>query len=201
MKARADMPAGDVDVSGTARQRRIPGEAGAWVFILADMSVFVLFFHVFVYYRAADSVQFAASQAQLNQNLGAANTLLLLTSSWLVVRGMSAAKDGLAQKCNRLLGGALACGVGFCGVKIYEYAEKLGQGFTPKTDDFFMYYYIFTGIHFVHVIIGCGVLVWMQMPSRRAVGAGLRFMESGACFWHMVDLLWIVLFPLIYLSR
>ena len=192
---------GESATAQTSSGERMPGESGAWVFFLADMTVFALFFHVFLYYRADDPALSAASQDRLNPHLGAANTLLLLTSSWCVVVGMRAAARLDASASVRWLVGGLACGVGFCAVKIYEYADKIGQGLTPRTNEFFTYYFVFTGVHFLHVLIGCGVLLWMISQARRLADGrrNLSHMETGACFWHMVDLLWIVLFPLIYL--
>jgi len=180
----------------------VPGETGVWVFILGDMTVFAVFFATFIFYRSEDVALFNASQLQLNQNLGALNTLLLLTSSWFVVRGVNACRAGGAQSAPGLFGLALLCGLGFGALKTIEYSEKFQQGITPLTNDFFMYYFVFTGIHMIHVIIGCGLLLSMILHCRKhANDANMLLLEGGASFWHMVDLLWIVLFPLIYLVR
>lgn len=167
------------------------------------MAVFALFFATFIFYRSADVALFNASQLQLNQDLGAINTLLLLTSSWFVVRGVNAGRESKLQSASRLFSLALLCGLGFGVVKIIEYSEKFQHGITPLTNDFFMYYFVFIGIHFIHVIIGCGLLLSMILHCRKhATGSANRLLlEGGASFWHMVDLLWIVLFPLIYLVR
>ena len=97
-------------------------------------------------------------------------------------------------------------------VKIIEYSEKLSAGITITSNDFYMYYYIFTGLHFLHVLIGMGVLVFLWYRARLAAKNSLArdtaviekdmvLVESGASYWHMVDLLWIVLFPLLYLMK
>lgn len=179
----------------------IPGEVGVWVFVLGDMFVFGLFFSVFVYYRGLDLELFRASQASLNQNYGALNTLLLLFSSWFVVLAVIDVREHAGRYAARLLGLAMLCGVGFSIVKFVEYGEKLRAGIGIMTNDFYMYYYIYTGLHFVHVIIGLGVLIYLWSMLRTGItSAGeLRIFESGAIYWHMVDLLWIVLFPLLYL--
>ena len=181
----------------------IPGEVGIWVFVLGDMFVFGLFFTVFVYYRGLDLELFRSSQATLNQNYGALNTLLLLFSSWFVVLAVIDVREHAARYAARLLGLAMLCGIGFSIVKFIEYGEKLRAGLGIMTNDFYMYYYIFTGLHFVHVIIGLGVLLYLRSMVRVGVkSAGeLRIFESGAIYWHMVDLLWIVLFPLLYLLQ
>ncbi len=179
----------------------IPGEVGIWVFVLGDMFVFGLFFSVFVYYRGLDLEVFRASQASLNQNYGALNTLLLLFSSWFVVLAVIDVREQAGRYAARLLGLGMLCGVGFSVVKFVEYGEKLRAGIGIMTNDFYMYYYIYTGLHFVHVIIGLGVLIYLWSMLRTGItSAGeLRIFESGAIYWHMVDLLWIVLFPLLYL--
>jgi nitric oxide reductase NorE protein len=93
------------------------------------------------------------------------------------------------------------CGVGFAIVKVLEYGEKIRAGITFNTNDFFMYYYVFTGIHFLHVLIGMGVLIGLGLYSRSGgfTAGKIRNLETGASFWHLVDLLWIVLFALLYL--
>jgi nitric oxide reductase NorE protein len=183
--------------------QEIPCEVGIWVFVLGDMFVFGLFFTVFVYYRGLDLEVFRTSQATLNQNYGALNTLLLLFSSWFVVLAVIDVREHAARYAARLLGLAMLCGLGFSVVKFVEYGEKLRAGLGIMTNDFYMYYYIFTGLHFVHVIIGLGVLIYLwSMVQAGVKSAGeLRIFESGAIYWHMVDLLWIVLFPLLYLLQ
>jgi len=190
----------------------VPGEVGIWVFILGDMMIFGLFFIVFVYYRGLDLELYLQSQATLNQNYGAINTLFLLASSWFVAMAV----DDMRSKTTRLAPYfftlAMLCGLGFAVVKIIEYREKIRAGITLTTNDFYMYYYIFTGLHFLHVLIGMGVLVFLWFKAKAAVQRNgdvpigdkakeMMLIESGASYWHMVDLLWIVLFPLLYLMK
>lgn len=183
--------------------RHLPGEPGIWVFIFGDMTVFALLFGTYLYYRAEDVALFDASQLALNQTYGVINTLLLLTSSLLVVVGVRA----LRQRANRIgqwmFAGAMACGAGFALMKFLEYDDKISQGLTPATNDFYMYFYILTGLHFVHLLMGMAVLLVLFIKARAPEldRRQLSFVDSGACFWHMVDLLWIVLFPLLYFVR
>ncbi|MCY4426733.1 MAG: cytochrome c oxidase subunit 3 [Halieaceae bacterium] len=185
------------------KSRHLPGEVGLWIFVLGDMLIFSLFFCVFLFYRAHDVATFSASQATLNMNLGALNTLLLLTSSWFVVLGVEATRRKMKSIAEKMFPLAFLCGVGFGVVKFFEYGEKISKGVTLTTNDFYMYYYIFTGIHFLHVLIGMGVLLFLWSKARRgAFEAGdVQTFESGGAYWHMVDLLWIVLFPLLYLVK
>lgn len=181
----------------------VPGETGVWVFVLGDMLVFALFFAVFVYYRALDPAVYLAGQATLNQHYGAINTLFLLFSSWFVVLAVIDVRERTGAHASRLLLAAMACGAAFSAVKFLEYGEKLRAGIGITSSDFYMYYYIFTGLHFVHVLIGMLVLTYLWWLARQGLREprDLKVFESGAIFWHMVDLLWIVLFPLLYLMQ
>lgn len=180
----------------------VPGEAGVWLFIFADMVVFTIFFAVFLIERAEDPALFAESRTAVNVAAGALNTLVLLTSSLLVVLGVHAAQREARQRAGRLFAGAAFLGVVFLVVKVIEYGQKFAAGIYPGTDDFFLYFFIFTGIHALHVSLGLVGLAIIRMVVRRPRPRDhdLRVIEIGACFWHLVDLLWIVLFPLLYLA-
>ena len=94
-------------------------------------------------------------------------------------------------------------GAGFIGIKYFEYSEKFRAGYNIVTNDFFMYYFLTTGIHLVHVVIGMAVLAFLWHTTRGGeIDAGkLSTLESGASFWHLVDILWIALFALLYMLR
>lgn len=180
-----------------------PGEPGIWVFVLGDMLVFGLFFCVFTYYRSLDLAGFAAGQATLSQNYGALNTIILLLSSWFVVMGVIDLRERDGRLAPRLFALAFLCGAAFVAVKFFEWGAKFDAGLGITSSDFYMYYFIFTGLHLVHVLIGMGVLAFVWHAARCGVTNDheLKLVESGAIFWHMVDLLWIVLFPLLYLMQ
>ena len=97
--------------------------------------------------------------------------------------------------------------MGFVVIKYFEWSEKIAAGLTIETNNFFMYYYVMTGIHLIHMVIGIGVLIFLWQSVRgteldsRDVGMGVGVLEGGACFWHLVDILWIALFALLYLMR
>ncbi|MGH8595933.1 MAG: cytochrome c oxidase subunit 3 [Gammaproteobacteria bacterium] len=181
----------------------LPGEPGVWVFIFGDMIVFALFFVTFVYYRAQDAPLYVHAQSTLNQKYGVLNTVLMLSSSWFVALAIQAARARLAGLSPRFFVGAFLCGVGFVVVKVFEYSEKIHAGLTLTTNDFYMYYYMFTGIHLMHVLIGMTVLAYLWNISRTAIftAKNINNLESGASFWHLVDILWIILFALLYLMR
>ena len=184
-------------------EARIPGEEGIWIIIGGDLMIFSLFFCVFLYYRAQELRLFIASQLHLNQTLGFINTLFMLTSSWFVALAVRAARRNLGRTTPMLLALGLFCGIGFVVVKVFEYGEKIRAGITLITNDFYMYYFVFTGIHLLHVLIGMGVLVAMILYTKSGeyTPTKIKHLETGAIFWHLVDLLWIVLFALLYLLR
>jgi nitric oxide reductase NorE protein len=191
-------------VAPQSQERHIPGEAGAWIFILGDMAVFAVFFCVYLVERGKDRSLFEHAQQTLNADLGALNTLVLLVSSMLVVLAARAVRSSSHRElAPRLFLGALACGGCFIVVKAFEYHEKIAAGVTPATNDFYMYYFVLTGLHLVHLVFGMVVLaVLWRFSTRPGLSKHqLAFVEGGACFWHMVDLLWIVLFPLLFLVR
>ena len=190
-------------VTAAVSPGHVPGEVGIWVFVLGDMTVFAMLFGGFVYYRAEQLDLYLQSQATLSQSFGAINTLLLLASSWLVVMGVDAGRRGALALCRRLFAGALLCGAAFGVVKIFEYREKVLAGLTPVTNEFYSFYYMLTGLHLAHVLIGMVVLgvAWLRAGRGFRQPSEVSFLECSATYWHMVDLLWIVLFPLVYLLK
>lgn len=194
---------GQAEPAPRSRDRRVPGEDGLWVFLLGDMVVFAVFFGAIVVLRGQHTVMFRASQHALHPGLGILNTGLLLTGSLLVVLGTREIRAG-SRRASGLFAAAAACGAGFAAVKALEYADLVSSGHTPQTNDFFMYYFVFTGIHLGHLVIGLALLGVLVHRARRPVGLTRGqgvFVDCAACYWHMVDLLWLVLFPLLYLVR
>jgi nitric oxide reductase NorE protein len=185
----------------------VPGEPGVWVFILGDLLVFAVLFVTYLAYRASEPAVFAASQESLNAGFGALNTIVLLLSSLLVAGAVRRLADpsrtGRDRPAERCVAGAILLGLAFSAVKVIEYSGEVRAGLTPMSDDFFLCYFMFTGLHWFHVLIGMVVLgVVLALARRDRLSARQRvFIVGGACFWHMVDLLWLILFPLFYLAR
>jgi nitric oxide reductase NorE protein len=183
--------------------RRLPGDLAIWFFILAEMLAFAVFFATYAFARAKNVEMFNLYQQTLDRNLGGLNTLLLITGSWFVVLAVQAAHrdDKPAISRNILLG--WLCGAGFLAVKVIEYAEKFGAGISLSTNTFYMFYISLTFFHFMHVILGMVILTVLWFQSRNGLygSHGANGLESGAAYWHMVDLLWIILFPLVYVMR
>ena len=182
------------------RLGHVPGEEGIWVLIFGDLMVFATFFITYAVARMHDLALFRHSQALLERRLGLINTLLLLTSSWCVAQAVAAVRRG-DRRARALIAGAIGCGVGFVIVKAFEYSAKISVGITLNTNAFFTFYYMFTAIHLIHVLIGLGVLTYIlsRFDRRGRFSAPVMLIEGGGAFWHLVDLLWIVLFALLYL--
>ena len=185
------------------RPGTLPGDPGVWMFLTADVSLFGLFFYVFASGRLAAPEIYEQSRRQLSAGIGLTNTLILLTSSLFVALAVDAARQGERDRVKRNLALAMLAGCGFALLKVTEYALKIHAGLVVTTNEFFAYYYGFTGIHFLHLLIGLGVLgVALAKARREAIDARyVVWIESSGCYWHMVDLLWIVLFPMLYLLR
>ncbi|MUL65876.1 hypothetical protein BOO86_15480 [Mycobacterium sp. CBMA 234] len=185
----------------TGQRVHVPGEAGLWVFILGDMTLFGCFFAQFVFARGSQTQLFNASRSELHIAFGAFNTCLLLTGSLFVVWAVEAIRRGRPTAARRWITVGAVTGVWFLVDKSIEWGLEISRGITPITNDFFTYFFVFTGIHAVHVTIGLCVLAYLRRLTRRP-GLGprdLHTFESGAVYWHLVDLLWIVLFALLYL--
>jgi nitric oxide reductase NorE protein len=192
---------------GPARQApALPGDVALWVFVLGDMVIFGVYFIIFMVYRGHEQASFLASQRHLSLASGAVNTLLLLASSRFVALAVAAARAGKDRRARRLIHWGALCGCGFLLVKAHEWDALVSTGLTVTHGNFFMFYYAFTGVHLVHVLVGLIVLGVMRAELRRPGGRPgpaprVRLIEAGALYWHMVDLLWIILFALLYLMR
>jgi nitric oxide reductase NorE protein len=185
------------------KPRRLPGVDGVWVFIGADAVIFAILFASFMQDRLHNPAMYEASRHTLNLNLGGIDTLILLTSSWSVALAIQAIKRDLVDRVPRYLLGGVLTGVMFVVSKSFEYFQKFAHGIMPGTDAFYMWYFTLTGIHLTHVLVGTSLLTYLWIKSRRGAYTSTRRVvpECVASFWHLVDLLWIVLFPLLYLMK
>jgi nitric oxide reductase NorE protein len=179
----------------------LPGAAAMWVMVLGDFVFFGAYFIIFMIHRAMAPELFLQSQQHLNLTIGVVNTLVLLTSSWFIVRSVATARSGDHQGAVRLtyLGGA--CGVLFIAIKAYEWSAEIAAGHTMPANEFFLFYYMLTGVHLFHVGLGLLILGIVVRELRNPRKRRVSMVESGATYWHMVDLLWIVIFGLLYVIR
>lgn len=178
-----------------------PGTDGLWTFVFIDMTIFLAIFVTFMGERLGHTEAYAASQASLNPLFGFANTLILLTSSWFVVRAVNSARSGDVRRIRRNLGWAWLLALVFSLDKCVEYSVELRRGITPATNSFFSYYFFITVVHFAHVLAGMLFIGYCRIGARHraALNSYRTGLENVGLYWHMVDVLWIFIFPILYL--
>lgn len=179
---------------------RVPGEVGIWIFVLGDMVVFAVCFVVLATVYGRDHTAYVADQRALHLLMGIVNTVVLVTSSLTMALAVRATRLARPRAVPRFVVAAMAGAVVFIAVRAVEYTDLLSGGHAARSDDFVLYYFCLTGLHLLHVVIGLcvlgGVLRIVRWP---ALGEhDRRLVETGASYWHMVDLLWLVLFGLLY---
>lgn len=182
-------------------QPRNPGQAAMWFFVIGDLWIFSCYFACYAFDRGRNTTAYLMGQHTLDQSLGVLNTILLLTSSLFIVFCVQTVKSGAVRLARRflLIGGGF--GVAFLLVKAYEWYVKIEAGLPVGASDFFVYYFMFTGLHVFHVSLGLLILGLVFNELKRAGDPRIEFVESGAIYWHLVDLLWIIIFALLYLLR
>lgn len=172
----------------------LPGELMMWVLILSELLVFGAGLMALLAVRLSDPAGFAEAQDHLYRTGAALNTVVLVTSGYLAACALRARRSGRRARARWVL--LLAAGLGalFLVIKGAEYAGKAAEGISYDTHPFFMFYYLLTGFHAAHVLAGVAILLlvaWRDAP---------RNIEAGAQFWHMVDLVWVLLYPVVYLA-
>jgi nitric oxide reductase NorE protein len=189
--------------SNTINQEDLPGDFAIWIFIFAEMLAFGVLFVAYAFTRAKNVELFNASQLTLSRTSGAINTLVLITSSYFVVRGVDAIKRGFNKQCAHWLTWAFLLGGVFVCIKMIEFHAKFVADITMSTNNFYMLYLSLTFFHFMHVLMGMVILAVIIMKAKRGGYSAQDYVgvETGASFWHMVDFLWIILFPLVYIIR
>ncbi|TBR23510.1 hypothetical protein EPO15_05855 [bacterium] len=194
--------------------REDPGKLGLWLFIVSEVLLFGgLFASYFMTRWGSDVCRLGApawpeGTAHTTLRLAALNTLILITSSYTVVRALLAARRGKAGAFRLNMGATVALAAGFSVVKAFEYSIKVHHGFTPGGEFalanpgyrvFFSYYFLMTGLHGVHVVVG---MIWnslLMVSQENGTPAFPRKVEFAALYWHFVDVVWVFLFPLFYL--
>ncbi|WP_113912426.1 cytochrome c oxidase subunit 3 [Roseovarius dicentrarchi] len=171
----------------------LPGDLMIWVLIISELLVFGAGLAAFLSVRLTDPSGFAEAQSHLHRTGAALNTIVLITSGYLAALALRFRMAGRRGAARLALAGAAVLGAVFLVIKGAEYADKAAQGITYDTHPFFMFYYLLTGFHVAHVI--AGIVVILLVMWRDSVDN----IEMGAAFWHMVDLIWVLLFPIVYL--
>jgi cytochrome c oxidase subunit 3 len=184
---------------------------GMWLFLFTELLLFGGLFLLYAAYLRRYPHEFAAAGRQLDWVLGTVNTVILISSSLFAAMAVTAIQRGRQRLTVGLLWGTLLCAAGFLAVKYVEWSTKAGHGIYPGSERlqagppgesvFFGLYYMTTGIHGLHVLIGAGLLAWIALKIRGGTVTAERhvLLENGTLFWHLVDLIWIFIFPLYYL--
>jgi nitric oxide reductase NorE protein len=179
-----------------------PGTSGIWTFVFVDMVVFLIFFVVYISERLRLPEIFATSQRLLDPLTGLASALFLLTSSWCMVEAVHATRALDGKKATQLLTLSLTFGGLFIANKLIEYSDKFAHGLSPVSNGFFTFYFLITGLHFIHVIGGMCFMSHCRMRLSTELGCRSfrKKIENVGLFWHFVDVLWLFIFPMLYLA-
>lgn len=174
---------------------------GIWAFLATEVLLFGGLFTAYTVFRIADPLMFRIEHLKLNRMLGALNTVVLICSSFTVALGIAAIKQGKERMLKVCLTLTLTLAATFLGVKYAEYFEHLAHGDLPGSNNFFSLYYTLTGLHAIHVCAGMAALAIMLVMTRKGKFSAEYHtpVEITGIYWHFVDLVWIYLFPLLYL--
>lgn len=196
--------------NNTLKEEYPPGDFAIWIIIYVELITFGLLFIGYVVSRRENVQLFNDSQLMVSQTSGFINTLILITSSYFVVKAVHSIKNMTKESskessiaASKWLLSAIVFGVAFLIIKLSEFSHIFGQGITLSTNKFFMFYIFLTVFHFMHVALGTIILfnIYKKTKMQGYSADDCGGMETGASYWHMVDLLWIVLFPLVYIIK
>lgn len=174
---------------------------GIWTFLATEVLLFGGLFTAYTVFRIRYPAMFHGEYQKLDRTLGALNTVVLLTSSLSVAVGIAAIRRGKQVMLKVCLALTLLLAAGFLGIKYIEWSDHFAKGIYPGTNIFFSLYYMMTGLHAIHVIAGMAALSAMLVLASRGTFSEEYStpVEITGIYWHFVDLVWIYLFPLLYL--
>ena len=174
---------------------------GMWLFIATEILLFGGLFAVYAIYRAKFPEMFFNGRDELSLLLGTTNTVILIVSSFSIAMGVTAIQRGKKNLLTFLIIVTLLCGALFGVNKYFEYTAKFHHGIFPSTDIFFALYFMMTSLHMLHVIVGMAILFIIMIFNMKGKYSPSNYTapEVGALYWHLVDVIWIYLFGLLYL--
>ncbi len=175
-----------------------PGGILMWIIIFLELITFGMALIAMVYYSKEELDVFQHSRLQLNATIGTVNTVFLIVSGYFMALSLDRFKQGNSIKSKRFLWLTILGGLLFLGLKGFEYYDKIETGLTLGHNTFFAFYWLLTGFHVIHVLVGLVILLFIQIKLRKHTIA-LEDFEASAAFWHMCDLIWLLIFPVIYL--
>ncbi|GLQ31974.1 hypothetical protein GCM10007876_24530 [Litoribrevibacter albus] len=183
--------------------KRIPGNPAIWVGIFSELSEFAIFFVIYFIARAHYPEEFLQGPSELHTTAGTINTLVLISSSYFVVKGIFALRNSQPESAIRWLWMTVGCGLIYLALKYWEYQWNLDRGIETNTNNFFAIYYYTTFNHMLHVGWGSGGIIWaiFRIKSGAFDADNHGGLIAAACYWHMIDLAWILIFPLLYVLR
>jgi len=177
-----------------------PGGILLWIIIFLELITFGIALIAMVYSSKEQAAVFHESRLLLNSTIGAVNTIFLIVSGFFMAESVAYLKRGDLKKTTLFLKLTMLGGLLFLGVKGYEYADKIAEGYTLGYNTFFTYYWMLTLFHVIHVLVGLVILVSVFIGVRKKESTTtIEDVEASAAFWHMCDLIWLLLFPIIYL--
>jgi len=183
-----------------AENKRLPGDLAMWFFILAELSVFAIFFIGFAVAEQLNVEMFHNAKELLHPTAGLINTLALITSSFFVALSLKKIQLGLNKQTAIYLTIAQCFAIIYVVVKLAEYQFLFDADIDIETNTFFTLYFLITAFHLMHILLGMVILSYMTVQAlKNNYQDGYSGFEAGASYWHMVDMLWIILFPLIYI--
>lgn len=194
-------------------QQRESASLGMWIFLGTEVMFFSALFFGYALYRSIFPEAFAAGSRLLDAALGTLNTAVLICSSLTMALAVHAAKSGRNRAAARFLLLTILLGAVFLGVKGYEYVHKLEEGHVPgvafhypgelarQVELFLILYFSMTGLHALHMVAGMGLLAFLAVRAFQGAftPGNHNFIENAGLYWHFVDIVWIFLFPLLYL--
>ena len=177
-----------------------PGGILMWIIIFIELITFGSALVTMVYYGLQEIEVFHTSRLQLNASIGTINTLFLITSGYFMARSVGCLKNNDKGRSILFLKLTMLGGLLFLALKSVEYYFKIHAGLTVGHNTFFTFYWMLTLFHVIHVIVGLVILTTVFFGLRKEKATvSIVDMEASAAFWHMCDLIWLLLFPIIYL--
>lgn len=176
------------------------GKTGTWWFLSSEIPVFGGLIAAYIVLRLG-STSWSEASSHLNFSIALINTFLLLTSSMTIVMAHAAVQENNYRRVANFLGLTVLLGLAFLGMKGLEYSIEISHGFLPSAGIFWSFYYAMTGLHALHVLAGIivNLILWIAALRGTLASRGHR-VELAGLYWHLVDIIWIFLFPLLYLS-
>lgn len=188
-----------LDNTETGINESLPGDIAMWLFILMELTVFAVFFIGFAVTQGLKPEMFTMGKTTLHPIAGLFCTLALITSSYFVALAVAKLKQGAQHQSSKLLGAALFMASLYLVTKFWEYFQLGSAGYGLSSNTFYTLYFFTTFFHLMHVVLGMIILGYMALRARNEAYTDEHDgFEAGACYWHMVDLVWIILFPLFY---